>query len=61
MLKPAKGALIGDDEIRGYYGDRAPAILADLDAKAETQIRAGRHGKRYWPAVEAALKRLGQC
>ncbi len=53
--KRAKGILIGDEEIRSRYGDRADAILAELDADRHTRREQFYKGFRVRDTVEKKL------
>lgn len=49
--------LIHDDEIRERFGDKADAIIAELDKDRATEINVAMwKGKRFRPAVDAWLE-----
>ena len=51
------GMLIDDAEIRERFGDKAAAIIAELDKDRATEINVAMwKGKRFRPAVDAWLE-----
>ncbi len=57
MKRTGQTMLIHDDEIRNRFGDKADAIIAELDKDRATEInQAMWKGKRFRPAVDAWLE-----
>lgn len=57
MKRDGQNMLIHDDEIRERFGDKAAAILAELDKDRATEINVAMwKGKRFRPAVDAWLE-----
>lgn len=55
--KRSAGMLIDDAEIRERFGDKADAIIAELDKDRATEINVAMwKGKRFRPAVDAWLE-----